>query len=75
MRLLLDGPTSAVDVATERLVVDAVERRMEGRTTLAIAHRPDVPDRCGLALRVGGGHVEVLAGAAADRVLPAYAGP
>ena len=72
--LLLDEPTSAVDVATERLVMDAVERLMEGRTTFMISHRPDTLDRCDLVLRVGGGRVEVLAGAAADRALPAYAG-
>ena len=73
--LLLDEPTSAVDVATERLVMDAVERLMEGRTTFMISHRPDTLDRCDLVLRVGGGGVEVLEGAAAGRALPAYAAP
>ena len=72
--LLLDEPTSAVDVATERLVMDAVDRLMEGRTTFMISHRPDTLDRCDLVLRVGGGGVEVLDGQAARRALPAYAG-
>jgi ATP-binding cassette, subfamily B, bacterial len=37
--LVLDEPTSAVDVATERAIVDALGRLMSGRTTFIIAHR------------------------------------
>jgi ATP-binding cassette, subfamily B, bacterial len=37
--LLLDEPTSALDANTERLVVEALERLVAGRTTLIIAHR------------------------------------
>lgn len=37
--LILDEPTSALDAGTERLVVEAFERLMQGRTTLVIAHR------------------------------------
>jgi ATP-binding cassette subfamily B protein/subfamily B ATP-binding cassette protein MsbA len=37
--LILDEPTSALDAATEHLVFEALERLMEGRTTLVIAHR------------------------------------
>ena len=73
--LLLDEPTSAVDVATERLVMDAIDRLMEGRTTFMISHRPDTLDRCDLVMRVGGGAVEVLDGPAARRALPSQAGP
>ena len=37
--LLLDEPTSALDMASEALVMNAIERLMRGRTTLLIAHR------------------------------------
>ena len=37
--LILDEPTSAVDTATEALMIEAIERLMRGRTVVMIAHR------------------------------------
>ncbi len=37
--LLLDEPTAALDTESERLVIDALERLMKGRTVITIAHR------------------------------------
>jgi ATP-binding cassette subfamily B multidrug efflux pump len=37
--LILDEATSSIDTETELLIRDAVERLMEGRTSLVVAHR------------------------------------
>jgi ATP-binding cassette, subfamily B, bacterial len=37
--LLLDEPTSDLDASSEKLVFEALDRLMEGKTTIVIAHR------------------------------------
>jgi subfamily B ATP-binding cassette protein MsbA len=37
--LILDEPTSGLDAASEQLVFDALDRLMEGKTSIVIAHR------------------------------------
>ena len=37
--LLLDEPTAALDSESEKLVIDALEKLMKGKTVIAIAHR------------------------------------
>lgn len=43
--LILDEATSALDNESERLVSEALERLMQNRTTIMIAHRPSTLDR------------------------------
>jgi ABC-type multidrug transport system fused ATPase/permease subunit len=37
--LILDEPTASLDIESEKLVMEALERLMEGRTVITIAHR------------------------------------
>lgn len=55
--LILDEPTSSVDTQTEALIMDAVERLMQDRTTFIIAHRLNTLSACDLVLRVENGRV------------------
>jgi ATP-binding cassette subfamily B protein len=58
--LLLDEATSALDTESERLVQDALERLMAGRTTLVIAHRlSTVRDADRIVVMEGGRIAEV----------------
>lgn len=57
--LILDEPTSSVDLNTEATIVDAMERLMTGRTTFMIAHRLSTLESCSLRLRVQGRRVTV----------------
>ncbi len=55
--LLLDEPTSSVDVATEAVIIEAIERLMSGRTTFMIAHRTSTLAACDLRLELGNGRL------------------
>jgi ATP-binding cassette subfamily B protein len=48
--LILDEPTSSVDVHTESAIMEATERLMAGRTTFMIAHRLNTLKSCDLIL-------------------------
>jgi ATP-binding cassette subfamily B protein len=50
--LLLDEPTSSVDVGTEAGILEAVERLMHGRTTFMVAHRLSTLKSCDLLLQI-----------------------
>ncbi|HEX7089465.1 MAG TPA: hypothetical protein VF192_04975, partial [Longimicrobiales bacterium] len=55
--LILDEPTSSVDMGTEAGIVDALERLMKGRTTFMIAHRLTTLEGCDLLVVMEGGRV------------------
>jgi ATP-binding cassette, subfamily B, bacterial len=48
--LVLDEPTSSVDVQTESAIIDAMESLMKGRTTFIIAHRQSTLRKCDVHL-------------------------
>jgi ATP-binding cassette, subfamily B, bacterial len=48
--LILDEPTSSVDVHTEAAIMEATERLISGRTTFMIAHRLSTLKACDLIL-------------------------
>lgn len=66
--LILDEPTSSVDSRTEEVILDALDRLMDGRTTFIVAHRLSTLRRAHRIIVVNGGeiveqgsHVELVA--------------
>src|SRR5437867_10898066 len=55
--LLLDEATSALDAESERLVQEALERLMERRTALVIAHRLSTVRRADRIVVLDHGHI------------------
>lgn len=55
--LILDEATAAMDTETERLIQEALERLVEGRTTLTIAHRLSTLKDCNLLMSIDGGEI------------------
>ena len=55
--LILDEPTSSVDVHTERAIMEAMSRLMEGRTTFMIAHRLTTLEECDERIEVTAGRI------------------
>ena len=55
--LILDEPTSSVDMKTEALIMEAMTRLMHERTTFMIAHRLSTLVNCDVRLQIEGGRV------------------
>ncbi len=55
--LILDEPTSSVDVKTEAVIIEAMDRLMRGRTAFLITHRSSALAACDAQLRLELGRV------------------
>jgi ABC-type multidrug transport system fused ATPase/permease subunit len=53
--LVLDEPTSSIDLRTEAVILDGLDRLMEGRTTFIVAHRLSTLRRADRILVLDGG--------------------
>ncbi|MEY2449868.1 MAG: ATP-binding cassette, subfamily bacterial [Acidimicrobiaceae bacterium] len=65
--LILDEPTSAVDINTEAAIVEAMDRLMAGRTTFMIAHRLSTLDLCEAVIELEEGRLVGARGVKARR--------
>lgn len=55
--LILDEPTSSVDIKTEAAIIEAMERLQKGRTTVMIAHRLSTLENCDMLLQLENGRL------------------
>jgi ATP-binding cassette subfamily B protein len=66
--LVLDEPTSSVDVGTEARIMEAMVELMRGRTSIMIAHRTSTLDICDARIQVEDGTVVGASGQVAARL-------
>jgi ATP-binding cassette subfamily B protein len=55
--LILDEPTSSLDLTTEAIIIEAMERLIAGRTTFMIAHRLSTLEHCDIRLEMKDGRI------------------
>jgi len=58
--LILDEPTSSLDIKTEAAIMEAMERLMKGRTAFMIAHRLSTLKNCDVLLVIENGHLVAM---------------
>jgi ATP-binding cassette subfamily B protein len=55
--LILDEPTSSVDLVTEGEIMDSLARLIQGRTAFIVAHRTSTLDLCDLRIEIQNGRI------------------
>ena len=55
--LILDEPTSSVDIRTESMIMNATRKLMKGKTTFFITHRLDALSHCDLVIHLEKGKI------------------
>src|SRR5712692_7429100 len=55
--LILDEPTSSLDIRTETSILEAMDRLMGGRTTFVIAHRLSTLEVCDARIKIEQGRI------------------
>lgn len=58
--MIMDEPTSAVDIRTEASIIEAVEKLMHNRTTVMIAHRLSTLEKCDIVLVMREGRLNMI---------------
>ena len=58
--LVLDEPTSSIDIATEASILSAMEGLMEGKTVITIAHRLTTVQRCDAVMLIEDGSLRII---------------
>ena len=58
--LILDEPTSSIDVTTEAALLEAMERLVRSRTTFIITHRLSALKHCDTVLRIERGRLVAI---------------
>ena len=64
--LVLDEPTAALDVETEREIIDSLATALRGRTAIIITHRPSLASIAGQIITLDGGKISEEAFAASQ---------
>jgi ATP-binding cassette subfamily B protein len=58
--VIMDEPTSAVDIRTEAAIMEAIEKLMHNRTTIVIAHRLSTLEKCDIVLVMRQGRLNMI---------------
>lgn len=66
--LILDEPTSSVDIGTEVAIMEAMEHLIDGRTTFIITHRTRMLKSCDLLLEIDHGRLAAVTSNASSAV-------